>query len=215
MKKITSYVPHILLCLYLVEFVICAVAPYSRDVWWAENLPIVGIVIFLVVLYIRGIRFSNLGYVMASVLIFWHTIGGHYTFERVPFQFITDMFGWERNNFDRIGHFSVGFYAFLFLEYVIKNNSITSKTIAYISAFSFIGTIAAVYEVVEWVYAVQEGGEAGVSFLGSQGDIWDAQKDMLMDMSGAFFACCVYYSNHALGIFGKGFNTLQYSMYAL
>lgn len=192
MKHYTSFLPHVLLVLYTLLFSFCAISPYSRDVWWVENIPIVSIVVFLVVLYVRGVRFSNLAYLMASVLVFWHTVGGHYTFERVPFQMVTDFFGWERNNFDRIGHFSVGFYAFLFLEYALKRNLITSKILAYLSAFSFIGMIAAVYEVIEFVYAVKDGGEAGALFLGSQGDVWDAQKDMLMDMSGAFVACVIY-----------------------
>ncbi len=192
MKTFSKYFPHFLLAVYVIEWIICAIHPYDRAVWKAENYPIMGIALGLVILYIRGVRFSNLAYALASFLLLWHTIGGHYTFERVPFDFVTNLFGWERNNFDRIGHFSVGFYAFLFLEYTLGRNIITKKFIAYLAAFSLIGMIAAVYEDIEWIYAVKDGGTAGAAFLGSQGDVWDAQKDMFMDMLGAVFALFLY-----------------------
>lgn len=192
MKKLSHYFPHILLVLYIIEWTICAIHPYDRAVWKAENYPIMGIVLGLVILYIRKVRFSNLAYALASFLIFWHTIGGYYTFERVPFDFVTNLFGWHRNNFDRIGHFSVGLYAVLFLEYTLGRKIITSKFIAYLSAFTLIGAIAAIYEDIEWMYAVKEGGTAGAAFLGSQGDIWDAQADMFMDMLGAVFGLLLY-----------------------
>ena len=74
-----------------------------------ENVPIVLIVLSLVVLYVRGVRFSPLAYILMSILPYWHTIGGHYTFERVPFDWFSRAFGFKRNMYDRIGHFSVGF----------------------------------------------------------------------------------------------------------
>ncbi len=191
-RSLIQYIPHTLFVVYFVEFCVLAINPFNRSVWWAENLPIMAIVAVLTVLYVRGVRFSNLAYLLASVLIFWHTIGGHYTFERVPFDFVSEVFGWERNNFDRIGHFSVGFYAFLLIEYFVSQNVITKRWIAYFAAFSVIGMVAALYEVIEWIYAVKDGGEAGASFLGSQGDIWDAQKDMALDMTGALVALSIY-----------------------
>jgi putative membrane protein len=192
MKTFSKYFPHFLLLIYIIEWSILAIAPYDRAVWKAENYPIMGIAAILVILYLCKVRFSNVAYALASFLILWHTIGGHYTFERVPFDFVTNLFGWERNNFDRIGHFSVGFYAFVFMEYFTKWKVITKKWVAYIAAFAIIGSVAAIYEDVEWVYAVKDGGTAGAAFLGSQGDIWDAQKDMFMDMCGALFALSLF-----------------------
>lgn len=192
MKTFSKYFPHLLLLAYIIEWAVLAIEPFDRAVWKAENYPIMGIAALLTILYMRGVRFSNLGYALASVLIFWHTIGGHYTFERVPFDFISNLFGWERNNFDRIGHFSVGFYAFIFMEYVISSKAITKKWVAYLASFAVIGALAAIYEDIEWIYAVKDGGTAGAAFLGSQGDIWDAQKDMLMDMLGAVFALVLF-----------------------
>ena len=118
-------IPHVLLALYLIEFVILAIRPYDRATWWAENIPILLIVGVLVYLYPR-FRFSNGSYFAMSVLIFLHTVGGHFTFELVPFDAITDLFGFERNNYDRIAHFSVGFYAYPLAEILHRRNGLSA-----------------------------------------------------------------------------------------
>lgn len=191
MKFISKYFPHLLLGVYLIEFVLLGINPYSRDVWYAENMPILGIVLFFVILYIRGIRFSNTAYALMIILPLFHTVGGHYTFERVPFDWFNNFFGFERNMFDRVGHFTAGFYAYGLAEYVLKYKKVSTKFWAFFLSICFIGTLAMTYELIEWQYAVKEGGDAGLAFLGSQGDIWDAQKDMLMDTLGAVFVCII------------------------
>jgi putative membrane protein len=188
MKLIQNYFPHILLLAYASWAIIFSIDPYSRDVWYAEMIPILGIALALVILFIRGIRFSNLAYLLMSILLFLHTYGAYYTFELAPFAWFNDLFGFERNMFDRVAHFTVGFYAYALFEYVIRYNKVSSKFWAFVLSVCFIGTIAMAYEIIEWRYAVDEGGEAGLAFLGSQGDIWDAQKDMLMDTLGGIVA---------------------------
>ncbi len=175
----------------MVEFIALGINPYSRDVWYAENIPILAVVLFLAVLFIRGVRFSNLGYFLMSILPFIHTIGGHYTFELVPFDWFNDFFGFERNMFDRVGHFTTGFFAYGLMEYVIRYKKVSSKYWAFFLSVCFIGTLAMAYELIEWQYAEIAGGDAGAAFLGSQGDIWDAQKDMLMDTLGALFVSTI------------------------
>jgi putative membrane protein len=69
---------------------------------------------------------------------------------------------------------------------------VTTRLLAYLFAIFSIATVAALYEIVEWLYAVAEGGDAGAAFLGSQGDVWDAQKDMLADTLGAVFAVALH-----------------------
>lgn len=183
--------PKILLAIYIAVFIWGAINPYDRAVWWVENIPIVAIVVLLVYLYKRGIIFSNLVYVLMAFLPIWHTIGGHYTFERVPFDWFNDLFGYSRNMYDRIGHFSVGFFAAGFIEYYYQLKNKMPFGLAAVFAFCVIGTIAGIYEIVEWIYAVKQGGSAGIAFLGSQGDVWDAQKDMGLDMLGAVFAIVI------------------------
>ena len=192
MKQLTDRIPHILLAAYVALFIWGAIAPYDRAVWWVENVPIVLVVLTLVILYMRGVRFSALAYILMSILPYWHTIGGHYTFERVPFDWFSRAFGFERNMYDRIGHFSVGFYAFGIAEYLIvrKRMSVAMACLFALFAISF---VAMSYELIEWIYAAYGGNaEAGADFLGSQGDIWDAQKDMLMDTLGAVASILLY-----------------------
>ncbi len=189
MKK---YVPHLLLAIYIIEFIVLGISPYSRAVWYAENGPIVALVVVMTILYYRKVRFSNLTYFLIFILPFWHTIGGHYTFERVPFQWFSDLFGFERNMFDRIGHFAVGFYALPIMEYVYSRGIIKSKLVTVLYGVFAIAFVAMSYELIEWIYAVTAGGAEGAAFLGSQGDVWDAQKDMLMDTLGAVVSGIVW-----------------------
>jgi putative membrane protein len=187
--------PHILLALYLILFAVCAIDPYDRATWWAENIPIVGIVVLLVFLYPRYTA-SNTAYVLMSVLVYMHTIGGHYTFERVPFGWVTDAFGFERNHYDRIAHFAVGFYAYAIAELLWKLRLVRSVwVLALFPVFSIL-SIASIYEIVEWIYASLEGGDSGAAFLGSQGDVWDAQKDMLADGLGGICAVLFFLCRH-------------------
>jgi putative membrane protein len=138
-----------------------------------------------------------------AFLPIWHTIGGHYTFERVPFDWFNDLFGYSRNMYDRIGHFSVGFFAAGFIEYFYNIKNKMSFGLAALFAFCIIGTVAGVYEIVEWIYAVKEGGSAGLAFLGSQGDIWDAQKDMGLDMLGGLLVIMILWVRQRLFINSK------------
>jgi putative membrane protein len=185
-------VPRLLLAGYIAVFVWGAINPYDRATWWAENVPIVGVVATLVVLYLRGVRFSPFAYLLMAVLPYWHTVGGHYTFERVPFGWFSRLFGFERNMFDRVGHFSVGFFAFGILEYLL-DRQLMSRRLACLFAVFAIAFVAMSYELIEWGYAAYGGNaEAGANFLGSQGDVWDAQKDMLMDTLGAVAAVVLF-----------------------
>jgi len=146
-----------------------------------------------IVLVARKHTFSNISLLCMAVLPILHTIGGHYTFERVPFGLITDLFGFERNHYDRIAHFSVGFYAFPIAEYVLIKGHSSSRVLACLFGVFAIFTVASVYEIFEWQYAIWSDPESGIAVLGSQGDIWDAQKDMLADGLGAIFASMVFY----------------------
>jgi putative membrane protein len=177
---------------YVVLFIALAIKPYARNVWFAENMAIVPIVAILTVMYMRGARFSTTAYVLMAFLIFLHTIGGHYTFERVPFGAVSRFFGWERNNYDRIAHTTVGFYAFAIAEFTEARALVKNKWMAVLFGVFAIMAVAAAYEIFEWQYAVLGDPTAGIAVLGSQGDVWDAQKDMLCDTSGAIFAAILY-----------------------
>lgn len=182
-----------LFIIYLVLFSWAAAAPYDRATWWAENIPLLLIVTSLVVLYRRGFVFSPVAYALMAVLLYLHTIGGHYTFERVPFGFVTNLFGFERNHFDRIAHFSVGFYAYAIAEALVRTEAVRSRVVLFLFPVFSIAFVAMGYELIEWWYAALAGGASGAAFLGSQGDIWDAQKDMLADTLGAVVATVYFF----------------------
>jgi putative membrane protein len=184
--------PAFLLAAYLLLFIALGIKPHDRAVWWAENIPIFAIALLLTVLYLRGLVLSHTAYALMSVLLFLHTIGGYYTFERVPFDWFTHAFGFKRNHYDRIAHFSVGFYAYGIAEALELRSLVTRRWVGALLGVCAIGTIAALYEIIEWIYAALAGGSAGAAFLGSQGDIWDAQKDMLADILGALLAAAIY-----------------------
>lgn len=182
--------PHWLALGFCAFFVVLAIDPVSRTVWLAEVIPVVMVFLGLVLSYHR-FRFSNTAYTLMAFWLFWHTIGGHYTFANVPFEWFNQLIGAERNQFDRIAHFSVGFYAFATAEWMLRRGHCRYIP-ANVFALLLVMGIAAGYEIVEWWYAVLEGGDAGIEFLGSQGDIWDAQKDMLADTLGAMFALLLF-----------------------
>jgi putative membrane protein len=184
--------PLVLLAVYLLVFIVCAISPCDRAVWFAENLPIV-LIVAAVVIVSRRHRFSFLAYALMSVLVILHTIGGHYTFERVPFGFVTDTFGFERNHYDRVAHFSVGFYAFALAELLLLRRLVNSRWVLALFPIFTILSVAAAYEIFEWLYALTAEEGAGLAVLGSQGDIWDAQKDMLADGLGAVAAVLLFF----------------------
>nr|WP_321257654.1 DUF2238 domain-containing protein [uncultured Pseudodesulfovibrio sp.] len=179
----SRYFPHGLAAAFTLLWGILAINPVMRDVWWAENLPII-IVFLLLIVTFKIFRFSNLAYALMACWLILHTIGGHYTFANVPFDFITDFFEFERNHFDRLGHYSIGFYAFPIAEFLTRKR-LAKPVVVYLFSLFAIMALAAGYEIIEWWYAVIAGGDAGIEFLGSQGDIWDAQTDMLADTLGA------------------------------
>jgi putative membrane protein len=178
---------------YLVLFTILAFNPVDRTTWFVENLTVWILVGTMLVLFIRGIRFTLMAYLLMSVLVYLHTVGGHYTFAQVPFGFITDLFGFERNHYDRIAHFSVGFYAFAVAEWLWAKRLVGNRFLLFTYPIFTIATIAMSYEVIEWIYAATSDPAAGAAYLGSQGDIWDAQKDMLADTLGAFSATLFFF----------------------
>lgn len=190
LSMLQKRLPHFLAIALALLIAWSGIAPYARDVWIAEIIPILLVFGFLLLLYPR-FRFSNTAYLLMAVWLFWHTVGSHYTFANVPFDWFNELIGSERNQFDRIGHFSVGFYAFAMAEWLLRKR-LCGFVLAMLFSLFLIMSIAAAYEIVEYWFAVYYGGEAGIEFLGSQGDIWDAQKDMLADTLGAIASLTLF-----------------------
>ena len=138
-----------------------------------------------------------------AVLIYLHTIGGHWTFARVPFGWVTEVLGFQRDNFDRMAHFTVGFYAYPIAEWLWARRLVRNRFLLATYPIFTIGAVAMAYELVEWIFAISAAPEAGAAYLGSQGDIWDAQKDMLSDTLGAIAATALFFGVHGLRRLGN------------
>ncbi len=178
--------------LYVFLFLYLAVDPSDRAVWAVENIPVVIVFAYLVVTY-KKFTFSPGSYIMMSFWLVLHTIGGHFTFAHVPFDFVNHLFGLERNDYDRFAHFSVGFFAYPIVEYVLRKGWTSYYRFAMLFGFAAVMAVAALYELNEWAFAILSGGNnVGLEYLGAQGDIWDAQKDMCCDGAGALVALFIY-----------------------
>ncbi|WP_165313795.1 DUF2238 domain-containing protein [Vibrio ziniensis] len=164
-------------------FVFSAICPSSRAVWIAEIIP--ALLILMIVWWVSIKQtLSTTSYVLFFIWLTLHTVGAKYTFAEVPFDWFNQLIASDRNNFDRVAHFSIGLYAYPIAELLIRKR-LAKPWLAASYALFCIMSIAAGYEIVEWWYADLAGGDEGIAFLGSQGDIWDAQKDMLCDTLGA------------------------------
>lgn len=186
-----NLMPLSLLLAYAAVFIFSAIEPYSRPVWIAEIIPAVLVLALMLVVH-RRFPLSNTSYVLVFIWMSLHTVGAHYTFANVPFDWFNNLIGSERNNFDRLAHFSIGLYAFPIAEWVSRKRYAVPWMAGAIGVLSVMA-IAAGYEIIEWWYAELAGGDAGVEFLGSQGDIWDAQKDMLMDTLGGVVSIALFF----------------------
>lgn len=178
----------LLFILYIIVWIILAFnVKYFGD-WKLENYLTIP---FLVLIYItyRWFRFSNLSYALIFVFMTLHIFGSHYTYSEVPFGFwLSSILGVARNHYDRIVHFSFGFLlAYPVREVFIRIANVKGSWALYIP-IELVLAFSCIYEIIEWGIAILFGGDLGVAYLGTQGDVWDAQKDMALAGLGSLIA---------------------------
>lgn len=184
--------PICLFVLYLFLWTALAMDPWYRDDWMLENILVV-ITLPIVVWAHRRIGFSNTGAAMLFLFFTLHAIGAHYTYAEMPwFSALGEWAGWERNHYDRLVHFLFGFLLFMPL-YELFVSYRPSRRIAMALAFTFLIGASGVYEVLEWAATQMTHPELGIAFLGVQGDVWDAQKDMALGYAGTLAALTLFY----------------------
>jgi putative membrane protein len=165
--------------------------PYDLGTWAMEVFPIF---IAAPILAATWRRFPLTG--LAYTLIFVHAcilmLGGHYTYARVPLGFwLQDLFHFSRNHYDRIGHFAQGFVpAIVGREILLRRTPLRPGAWLFFLVTCVCLAISACYEFIEW-WSALVGGTAATDFLGTQGDVWDTQWDMLMALIGAMVAQAV------------------------
>jgi putative membrane protein len=159
--------------------------PYDRLTWWLEVAPgIIGVA--LLIFTYSTFRFTTLVYTLIALHIMVLCIGGYYTYARVPlFNWIQPYFGWHRNHFDRLGHLMQGLVpALIARELFVRLRIVPAGGWRFVIVILICVGISGLYELLEWGTAVA-GGAASDAFLGTQGDVWDTQKDMFMALIGA------------------------------
>ena len=181
-----------MLAAVIVAIVASAICPHNFAVWVMEIFWVAGLLAVLLSTR-RLFRFSLVAYACFFVWMLLQTVGAHYTFEFVPMDWLKELLGLVRNPYDRIAHFTVGWFAFPFAELFWRKGWVKSPSVAAFFAVMTVVAMAGLWEIVEWLYAVIDGGEAGAAFLGSQGDEWDAQKDILCDTLGALCSVGIFY----------------------
>ena len=161
------------------------IEPADRTIWWAEAIPVV-IAIPLLWFTRGGFPLTRLAYYLIAIHAVILLVGAHYTYAHVPLGFwMQDWVGFERNHYDRIGHIAQGFVpALLAREIFIRHQLVRLPSWRNFLVVCFCLAFSAFYELIEWWSAVI-GGDGSVEFLGTQGDVWDAQWDMMMALLGA------------------------------
>ncbi len=174
-----------LLVAYAVFWGMLAIAPVSRHDWLLENLLTVGLVTGLVVTY-RRFPFSLPSYLLIAAFMVLHAIGAHYTYSEVPFGFwLKDALALSRNPFDRLVHFAYGFLLVYPLRELLVRLAGLRGGWSYLLPVSGVLAQSGFFEVVEAIVAMIVSPELGSMYLGTQGDEWDAQKDMAAAFAGA------------------------------
>ena len=173
--------------LFSITWIWAAINPLHPDDWMLENILVVLFVPF-VFWASRYFLFSHTSYVLVTIFMVLHVIGSHFTYAQVPFGVtLGEWIGNERNMYDRLVHLLFGVvFVYPLFEYLQKKVQVKGFSIYFVS-FMTICAFAGFYEVIEWIAASVVDPEAGDAFLGTQGDVWDAQKDMALAMVGAFF----------------------------
>lgn len=176
---------------YTLVWAWAAINPLHPADWLLENILVIIFVILLIVTY-KKFPLSDLSYILITIFLTLHTIGSHYTYAEVPFGFwLQETFNFDRNHYDRIVHFSFGLLLAYPIREVFLRVAHAKGFWAFYLPLDVTLAFSALYEIIEWGAAKVFGGELGAAYLGTQGDIWDAQKDMLAATVGAIICMTI------------------------
>jgi putative membrane protein len=180
-----------LLAAYLVLWTALAIAPLDRRDWLLENILAVLLAGLLIGTY-RWFRFSNLSYVLIAIFMAVHAVGAHYTYEHVPAgDWMKQALDLQRNHFDRLAHACFG----LLVTYPVRELFVRLAHArgfwSHYAALATVVSLSGLFEILEaWVAQIVSP-ELGALYLGTQGDIWDAQQDMAAVFAGALMCTLI------------------------
>lgn len=183
-----------LVALFTVIWIVLALKPIDREAWLLENL-LVFVGLSVTWFLHQKMPFSRLSLTAIFIFLCFHSIGAHYTYSLVPyddwsrrlFSFsINETFGWERNHYDRIVHFLYGFFLAYPIRELFFRVADAQGFWSYFFPLDLTMSTSMIFELFEWWTVVAIAGDLGQTYVGSQGDPWDAHKDMLLASCGAF-----------------------------
>ena len=185
--------------IFFLLWIALAINPLDRKDWALENAIAVVCITYLA-FTVRRFPLSRISYTLLFIFLCLHEIGAHYTYSEVPYdaffeavfgKSLNGMLGWERNHFDRLVHLLYG----LLLAYPIREIFLRVADVkgfwSYFLPLDVTMSTSMLFELIEWAAAEIFGGDLGVAYLGTQGDIWDAHKDMALASFGAVIAMSV------------------------
>jgi putative membrane protein len=191
--------PLALLISLLLWWTVLAIDPLYRQDWLLENLLVFIAVPLLIGTY-RSLRLSDTAYTLLWLFFVLHEVGAHYTYSEVPYDrwFAvmsgsdpSEMVGVSRNHFDRFVHFSYGLLVTPAAVQLLDARAPQKGMWRWLVPLLFMVSHSTIYEMIEWAAAAGFGGDLGQAYLGTQGDVWDAQKDSAMATVGALIAVLV------------------------
>jgi putative membrane protein len=175
----------ILIILFSIGLIVSAINPHDYFTWILEVFPaILGLLVLMITF--NKFRFSYMTYCFILLHCYVLFVGGHYTYAEVPlFDWVKEVFHQSRNNYDKLGHFIQGFVpAMIVRELFIRRNIVKPGGWLSFLTICVCTLISVFYEFIEWFVAIASG-QSSESFLGTQGDVWDTQSDMLFAVIGA------------------------------
>jgi putative membrane protein len=179
---------------YVIVWVGLAISPVDRSDWLLENILAVALVLALVVTY-RKFPFSQFSYVLITIFMTLHAIGAHYTYSEVPLGFwLRDVLGLSRNHFDRLVHFAFGLLLAYPIRELLVRRAGARDPWSYLLAVAVVQACSDLFEIIEAIVAHIVEPDLGKAYLGTQGDEWDAQKDMMAALTGAVLGTTMAYA---------------------
>ena len=191
--------PLYLLVIFLIWAGLWAIKPTDIKDWALENaLTVLGLL--LLIWMHRYVPLTNISYTLIFIFLCLHTVGAHYTYAMVPYnewtkaifgRSLNDLLGFERNHYDRLVHFCFGLFMVYPIRELFMRFAGAKGFWSYYLPLDLTMSFSMLYELIEWGAAEMFGGELGTAYLGTQGDQWDAQKDMLLATLGALISLLV------------------------
>lgn len=164
--------------------------------WLLENMLTFSFIIVLVAFY-RHFRFSDLSYTFIMIFLLLHMYGSHYGYTYNPLgEYVRDLLSLKRNPYDRFVHFSFGFVMAYVARDLLRHKVKVKSPFSYLLPIELMLSLSAFFELVEWVVADRFFPDHAMKYLGMQGDMWDAQKDIFFATLGACLMMGIVYLHH-------------------